>query len=156
MVTVERYDIIAAEVLAVLNNAEPEVKIRIPKALLEKLENISNKNHVVELNPNKSLEDQNLSPMTLDFLAGIYTKYLGTDLERNEYNDRLRFEKEAEEARKRQSVRSYDEMFDKPKSEETVEEKPKEEHNDNNKMVVVKKPNIFQKIWNKIIGIFKK
>ncbi len=154
MVTVERYDIVASEVLAVLNVTDPEVKARIPRELIAKLEEIADKNHKVEINPNKSLEDQNLNPMTLDYITGIYYKYLGTDLEKNEFNDRLRFQKEAEEARKKQSIRDYNEMFDRPKEEpiEKKEEKPEE----NNKLVVVKEPNIFKKLWNKIISIFKK
>ena len=74
MVAVERYDIIAAEVLEVLKHVEPEVKVRIPKSLIEKLENVASKDYIVELKPNKSLENQELHPETLDFLAGIYTK----------------------------------------------------------------------------------
>ena len=155
MVAVERYDIIAAEVLEVLKHVEPEVKVRIPKSLIEKLENVASKDYIVELKPNKSLENQELHPETLDFLAGIYTKYLGTEVEKNEYNDRLRFEKEAEEAIKRQNVRSYEEMFDRPKEEIPVKQ---EENNpeENNKLIEVKEPNIFKKILNKILSIFKK
>ncbi len=154
MVAVERYDIIAAEVLEVLNHAEPEVKVRIPKNLFEKLEKISNKNYKVELNPHKSLENQGLKEETLDFLAGIYTNYLGTEIEKNEYNDRLRFEKEAEEAIKRQNVRSYDEMFDKPK--ENLPKNDEEKNEENNKLIEVKEPNLFKRILNKIISLFKK
>ncbi len=154
MVAVERYDIIAAEVLEVLNHAEPEVKVRIPKNLFEKLEKISNKNYKVELNPHKSLENQGLKEETLDFLAGIYTNYLGTEIEKNEYNDRLRFEKEAEEAIKRQNVRSYDEMFNKPK--ENLPKNDEEKNEENNKLIEVKEPNLFKRILNKIISLFKK
>ena len=57
MVAVERYDIIAAEVLEVLKHVEPEVKVRIPKSLIEKLENVASKDYIVELKPNKSLEN---------------------------------------------------------------------------------------------------
>ena len=142
-----------AQVSAVLNKMNKEDLEKIPKGLLDTIEQSKDKEAEINLDPKIPLEDQNLSNETIAMLALLNYKYWADDNEREslkakyEENDRIK-EKELREKY------HTDDIFGNKAKEEEAKKKAEEA-----KMVEeVKETSLIEMpepIYVKIIKFFK-
>ncbi len=99
---------VAAEVLIALNYSQQDIINKIPHPLIKELEEISDKEHKIEIDKTKSLSEQNLMPESFDVLAGIYLKYCAAEEEKKRFYSKTKLNKiydiEAEKIEKNEQV----------------------------------------------------
>ncbi len=88
-----------SEVLEILKYISIEDYNKIPKSKIKLFETNSNKNYKFEYNPEKTLDEQNVSPIGKTIIAILFRDYWATDKQREkillkEQNDRLKIEEE--------------------------------------------------------------
>lgn len=147
-------ELMYAQVSAVLNKMRKEDLDKIPKALLDTIEESKDKEASINLDPKIPLEEQNLSDESIAMLALLNYKYWADDNEREslkakyEENDRIK-EKEL-----RDKYHTDDIFGNKAKEEEEAKKKAEEA-----KMVEeVKETSLIEMpepIYVKIIKFFK-
>lgn len=122
---------------------------KLPKKLIELIQNQSNKQYNINIDTNKSLLEQNFSKKAKDLIAVIKYNYWSTDEEKQQlqqifYDNENKYQKELSE--------KYDlnNIF---KKKESKIEMPQIE---NNVQMVVYKENIFIRIFNKLKNLIKK
>lgn len=122
---------------------------KLPKKLIELIQNQSNKQYNINIDTNKSLLEQNFSKKAKDLIAVIKYNYWSTNEEKQQlqqifYDNENKYQKELSE--------KYDlnNIF---KKKESKMEMPQIE---NNVQMVVYKENIFIRIFNKIKNLIKK
>ncbi len=132
------------EVLTVIKNLTKDDYEKIPKEYIEFLENNCNNDYDFEYNASKSFKEQELLEETKLILFGLFEKFGATDTQqakikvfKTNYNNRL-------EEQKREKY-NPNEIFKKTKN---VEEK--------NEIIEYKKQKWYQKIFAKILKIFKR
>lgn len=122
---------------------------KLPKKLIELIQNQSNEQYNINIDTNKSLLEQNFSKKAKDLIAVIKYNYWSTDEEKQQlqqifYDNENKYQKELSE--------KYDlnNIF---KKKESKIEMPQIE---NNVQMVVYKENIFIRIFNKLKNLIKK
>lgn len=122
---------------------------KLPKKLIELIQNQSNKQYNINIDTNKSLLEQNFSKKAKDLIAVIKYNYWSTNEEKQQlqqifYDNENKYQKELSE--------KYDlnNIF---KKKESKMEMPQIE---NNVQMVVYKENIFIRIFNKLKNLIKK
>lgn len=122
---------------------------KLPKKLIELIQNQSNKQYNINIDTNKSLLEQNFSKKAKDLIAVIKYNYWSTDEEKQQlqqifYDNENKYQKELSE--------KYDlnNIF---KKKESKIEMPQIE---NDVQMVVYKENIFIRIFNKLKNLIKK
>lgn len=122
---------------------------KLPKKLIELIQNQSNEQYNINIDTNKSLLEQNFSKKAKDLIAVIKYNYWSTNEEKQQlqqifYDNENKYQKELSE--------KYDlnNIF---KEKESKMEMPKIE---NNVQMVVYKENIFIRIFNKLKNLIKK
>lgn len=94
-----KYGIAYSELLEILKYIPREDYNKIPKAKIELFETNADKDYVFNYNPNKSLEDQNVSNITKGIIILLYRDYWATEVQRNKIitkqnYDRMKLEEE--------------------------------------------------------------
>lgn len=122
---------------------------KLPKKLIELIQNQSNKQYNINIDTNKSLLEQNFSKKAKDLIAVIKYNYWSTNEEKQQlqqifYDNENKYQKELSE--------KYDlnNIF---KKKESKIEMPQIE---NDVQMVVYKENIFIRIFNKLKNLIKK
>lgn len=147
----KKYNMAFSETLEILYKSEPKILNKIPKKLLEFLEenkdNTYNSDIIFKENWIKKLR-----PETCSIIALIYKKYIATEEEKRNF---IKFQKEKsivleEELRKKYN---YDDMFKRDSSNN--ENIIKEENTENNKELKIYKKSFFREIINKILIFLK-
>jgi len=69
------YSNVASELLEIFKYLDRELKEKIPHKLKESLERIQNKEHKLNIDKTKTLNEQSLLPQTRQILSIIYLKY---------------------------------------------------------------------------------
>ena len=122
---------------------------KLPKKLIELIQNQSNEQYNINIDTNKSLLEQNFSKKAKDLIAVIKYNYWSTNEEKQQlqqifYDNENKYQKELSE-------KYYiDNIF---KKKESKMEMPQIE---NNFQMVVYKENIFIRIFNKLKNLIKK
>jgi hypothetical protein len=124
---------------------------KLPKKLIELIQNQSDKQYNINIDTNKSLLEQNFSKKTKDFIAVIKYNYWSTDEERQQLKN-IFYENESKYQAELREKYNPDNLF--KKKEQTVEEK--EIKQENMQLIEYKEENIFKKILNRIMKFFKK
>ena len=122
---------------------------KLPKKLIELIQNQSNEQYNINIDTNKSLLEQNFSKKAKDLIAVIKYNYWSTDEEKQQlqqifYDNENKYQKELSEKY------DLDNIF---KKKESKMEMPQIE---NNVQMVVYKENIFIRIFNKLKNLIKK
>lgn len=94
-----KYGIAYSELLEILKYIPREDYNKIPKAKIELFETNADKDYVFNYNPNKSLEDQNVSNITKGIIILLFRDYWATEVQRNKIitkqnYDRMKLEEE--------------------------------------------------------------
>lgn len=147
--SLDLYNNVATEVLAVLKHSSTEIVSQIPENVFNTLKLKSNKEYICKLDAEKSLINQNLLPETLDVLTGIFIKYCATEKEKSEFYSRIQ---KTEGTKTIEGVKSYDEMFLDNNNSIKYEN---DEDTILKSLIITEKENIFKRIINKIIKFLK-
>ena len=122
---------------------------KLPKKLIELIQNQSNEQYNINIDTNKSLLEQNFSKKAKDLIAVIKYNYWSTNEEKQQlqqifYDNENKYQKELSEKY------DLDNIF---KKKESKMEMPQIE---NNVQMVVYKENILIRIFNKLKNLIKK
>ena len=147
-------ELMYAQVSAVLNKMRKEDLDKIPKALLDTIEESKDKEASINLDPKIPLEDQNLSNETIAMLALLNYKYWADDNERESLKAKYEENEKKKEKELREKYHTDDIFGNKAKEEEEAKKKAEEA-----KMVEeVKETSLIEMpepIYVKIIKFFK-
>ena len=96
-----KYAVAYSEVLEILKYIPIEDYNKIPKTKIELLE-ANASNNTFSYNPNKSLEEQNVSSITKGIIILLFRDYWATEIQRNKIvakqnHDRMKLEEEKKE-----------------------------------------------------------
>lgn len=133
------------EVLEILKYISKEDFSKIPSNLIKLFENNSNKNHIFSYNPNKTLQEQNVSITTKYIIAILFRDYWATPRQKEKIilKEKYDFNKLEEEKRDKYNP---DNIFN------TKQEEINETINQMQSIVEYKK----ETLWDKIKRIFQK
>lgn len=144
MVSIE-YANAYSEVLGILKFISKEDYEKIPNSKIELFETNQNKEYIFEYNPNKTLEEQNVSKRAKAIIGLLFRDYWATDEQKDKIIRKQNYDRQLLEEQKK-SMYDVENIF-KKKSYENKEVK---------EMVVYKEQRWYQKLFAKILKIFKK
>lgn len=105
------------EVLEILKYMSDGDVNKVPKDMIETFEVKQDKNHIFEVDTEKSIEEQNLLEETKDILANIFRDYWATEEQKQKIIARENFEREKLELEKREKY-NPDKIFEKKEEKE--------------------------------------
>ena len=136
----KEYKMALAEVNQILMYTKEDVVSKIPEKFKKFVENNMDQNHIIEINKNKSLVEQNIMEETKQILALIYRDYICLKEERaNLILQEQRIEKEKRE--------KYNINFEKRNERKNIVEE--------RVLIDYKEEKWYEKIINKVLRIFK-
>lgn len=144
MVSIE-YANAYSEVLGILKFIAKEDYEKIPNSKIELFETNQNKEYIFEYNSNKTLEEQNVSKRAKAIIGLLFRDYWATDEQKEKILRKQNYDRQILEEQKK-SMYDVKNIF-KKKSYENEEVK---------EMVVYKEQRWYQKLFVKILKIFKK
>ncbi|MBQ3408604.1 MAG: hypothetical protein IJH12_05310 [Clostridia bacterium] len=137
-----------SEILEILKYLTPEDYEKIPKEKIEFFEKNANKNYTFNYNPDKTLQEQNVSKTTRIIIGILFRDYWATEEQRDkivkfQQQERMRAEKEKEE---------------KYSTENLFKNNIKTSENENNEVALVeyKKDKWYKRLIMKINKFFKR
>lgn len=140
-----------SEVYEILKHMDSKYIKKIPRKLIETFENKKDKNHIIKIDVNKSLESQNISNKALQILAILNLNYWCED--ENEKRKLLQMYAENDRINEERAREKYnpDNIF---KNRRNSIKKDYEV--ENRQMIECKKQNLFGKVWDRIMKFFIK
>lgn len=134
-----------SEVLDIINNMEDIYREKISTKFMEFLVKNQNENYINHMNPNFEMNEQIKGKKTKEILAIIAYNYWYNEEQREEYKKRL---KENEEIHQQELRKLYD-------TDNLFKRNRENEDTNNMHIMVVQKKKWYQKIFEKIKGIFR-
>lgn len=134
-----------SEVLDIINNMEDIYREKISTKFMEFLVKNQNENYINHMNPNFEMNEQIKGKKTKEILAIIAYNYWYNEEQREEYKKRL---KENEEIHQQELRKLYD-------TDNLFKRNRENEDTNNMQIMVVQKKKWYQKIFEKIKGIFR-
>ena len=134
-----------SEVLDIINNMEDIYREKISTKFMEFLVKNQNENYINHMNPNFEMNEQIKGKKTKEILAIIAYNYWYNEEQREEYKKRL---KENEEIHQQELRKLYD-------TDNLFKRNRESEDTNNMQIMVVQKKKWYQKIFEKINGIFR-
>ena len=145
MVNVE-YANAYSEIIGILKYLSNEDYEKIPKEKINLFETCANKDYIFKYNPNKTLQEQNVSKITRTIIAILFRDYWATDEQRNKIKAFQNNKRHQIDEENRQKYNT--DIFKKRNNITTESINEKSE----NMQLVEYKENIFKRI----LGFFKK
>lgn len=136
------------EVYEILQNTENELVEKIPHKFIDFLKNNMNSDYVTNIDSNIEIDKQALLPETEDVLSLIYRSYWATDEEKIEFSNKDKEDLAKIKSNNKVEYKDVDEIFKKKQNLNSVTL--------NNNLMVIQKENFFQKLFKKILSMFKK
>ena len=133
------------EVNDILENTEEELINAIPKNVKEFIRNNMDEDYESKIQSNLEIDKQDLLEETEEILSLLYRNYWATEEEKMEIS--RRDDEEIQLDKKIREEQDIENIFKKRKNNK--------KNSCENQLIVVKKQNIFTKIINKIIKMFK-
>lgn len=134
-----------SEVLDIINNMEDIYREKISTKFMEFLVENQNEKYINHMNPNLEMNEQIKGKKTKEILAIIAYNYWYNEEQREEYKKRL---KENEEIHQQELRKLYD-------TDNLFKRNRESEDTNNMQIMVVQKKKWYQKIFEKIKGIFR-
>lgn len=131
------------EVLEILKYIPEEDYNKIPKEKIELFETNANDNYKFNYEPNKTLDEQNVSKIAKGIIAILFRDYWANDNQREKIIAKQNYDRIKLEEQKREQY-NPDELFRKKKIDDVKENENKEEIY--NLPIEVKKENFYQRI----------
>lgn len=136
------------EVYDILKNTDQELLDKIPTKFMDFIKDNMNTDYQTNIKTDLEIDKQTLLKETESILSLIYRSYWATDEEKQNFKLKDNEELLKAEELKKSQYKDIDEIFQKRKSLNNVTL-------DNN-LMVIKKENFIEKIFNKILSIFRK
>ena len=151
MVTNEFADA-SAEIIEILKYLPQSDVEKVPQKLRSFFTKVANKNYVTKIDPNKSMQEQQIKEKTKDLIAVLYRNYWCSEEERTSLDKKLI-----------ENDKKYEEMLREKYNPDNIFE-VKEEHkeeketieNTTQEIIKYTKLNFLQKIFEKIKSFFKR
>lgn len=134
-----------SEVYEILNILGNDYINKLPERLYENICNERDKNSVKEFDVNKSINEQGINKNTLEFIAYLNLQYWCNEEQKQQL---LKQYKENDEKFEQELRKKYN-------PDKIFENKEEEFNKDNVQLEKFERQNLFRKLWNKIIGLFK-
>ena len=144
MVSVE-YANAYSEVLGILKFISKEDYEKIPNSKIKLFETNQNNEYIFEYNPNKTLEEQNVSKRAKAIIGLLFRDYWATDEQKEKIIRKQNYDRQILEGQKKS-------MYD----VENIFKKKTYENEEVKEMVVYKKHRWYQKLFAKILKRFKR
>lgn len=143
------YKIAYSEVLEILKHISEEEYNKIPNDMIELFKTNANNDNEFVYNPNKTLEEQNVSETARTIIAILFRDYWATETQKEKIIAKQNYDRE----KIKEEKYNYNNLFNKNKKETEIQEEIK-----NNEVDIISyKESIFKRIINKIKDIlFKK
>ena len=159
MVTNEFADA-SSELIEILKYLPQNEVEKVPQKLRSFFTKVANKNYVTKIDPNKSMQEQEIKEKTKDLIAVLYRNYWCSEEERTSLDKKLIENDKKYEEMLREKY-NPDNIFEvKAKEKEEHKEEIKEEkelvENTTQEMIKYTKLNFLQKIFEKIKSFFKR
>ncbi len=138
------------EVHDILENTDDELLSKIPSKFMEFLNSNMNSDYITNIDFNTDIDKQPLLKETEALLSLIYRSYWATDDEKKEFAIKDADELKMKEEMKKQNYDGKDiyQVFEQRRNLDSITL--------DNSLMVIKKENFIQKIFNKILNLFKK
>lgn len=138
------------EVHDILENTDDELLAKIPSKFMNFLNSNMNSDYITNIDFNTDIDKQPLLKETEALLSLIYRSYWATANEKKEFAIKDSKELKMKEEIKKQDYQGKDiyQIFEQRKNIDNITL--------NNNLMVIKKENFIQKIFNKILNLFKK
>ena len=150
-----KYAIAYSEILEILKHIPIEDYNKIPKTKIELFETNANNEYTFNYDPSKTLEEQNVSNITKGIIILLFRDYWATGVQRNKIIAKQNYDRMKLEEKKKEKY-NPDNIFNKKQG---VINDIVEEHNvkeENMAIVKYKKQKWYQKIFDKILHMFRK
>lgn len=150
-----KYAVAYSEVLEILKHIPIEDYNKIPKTKIELFETNANNEYTFNYDPSKTLEEQNVSNITKGIIILLFRDYWATGVQRNKIIAKQNYDRMKLEEKKKEKY-NPDNIFNKKQG---VINDIVEEHNvkeENMAIVKYKKQKWYQKIFDKILHMFRK
>ena len=134
------------EVLEILKYISIEDYNKIPKSRIELFKINANNNYIFTYNPDKTLDEQNVSKIAKGIIAILFRDYWATDIQREKIMRKQNYDRQKLEEEKRKKY-NPDNLFKKKEIKEIQKEKIVA-------LTEFKESNFFKKILNKFISFF--
>lgn len=144
-----KYQNALSEVEEILKRTDEELLEKIPSSVKQFIKENKNEEYIVQIDGNKSLEEQNILSETQAILALIYRTYWATEDERKEFEQQDIIELEKEQQKRTQIY--FNDIFENRKSKQKESLQASNEVKD---LVLVKEEKWYQKVWNKLCNLF--
>ena len=146
------YNKALAEINIILENTEEEIKNKIPNDFKKFIKENMDDAHYINIDQNRSLNEQNISKETKQILALIYRDYLCDKEERIKL---INQEKQEQLKKEQEEHEKYNINFDiiNGNRQKSIMEKLKE--NANTSLIEISQEKWYKKIINKILIFFK-
>lgn len=151
----EKYGVAYSEILEILKYIPIEDYNKIPKEKIEIFETYANKEYTFDYDPSKTLKEQNVSNITKEIIILLFRDYWATGVQRNKIIAKQNYDRMKLEEKKKEKY-NPDNIFNKTQG---VINDIVEEHNvkeENMAIVKYKKQKWYQKIFDKILHMFRK
>ena len=143
------------EILEIIKYLPHNEYEKIPEEKLKFYEKYKDSLYQFEYNPNKSLNEQNVSRETKVLIVDLFKETIATKTQKEKLNILL-LQNEKEYQNKLYEKYSYDKLFNKRQNRIIVENKKEEKNENINNNVTVYKENIFFKVYQFLKSIFNK
>ena len=138
-----------SEVLEILKYISKEDYEKIPISKIQLFETNQNKEYIFEYNPNKTLEEQNVSKKAKAIIAILFRDYWATNEHKNKIIKKQTYDRQLLEEQKK-GLYDIENIFKKKSLESEIEIKEKATE------MVVYRENIFKIIFNKLINFIRR
>ena len=143
------YKIAYSEVLEILKHISEEEYNKIPNDMIELFKTNANNDNEFVYNPNKTLEEQNVSETARTVIAILFRDYWATETQKEKIIAKQNYDRK----KIKEEKYNYNNLFNKNKKETEMQEEIKNNEVD----IIPYKESIFKRIINKIKDIlFKK
>lgn len=139
------------ELKEILNHVEPSFKNKLPKNLIQRLDNLNNNEYNFNYDTTKPLNEQKILKQTKELLSGLYLKYCCDEAESTEL---IKICKENEVTRSKDFEVNWEERKQKASNTESIEETidKEEKVSEQNSLQIIEetKDSFIKRLINKI------
>ena len=151
MVSVE-YANAYSEVLEILKYISKEDYEKIPNSKIELFETNHNKEYIFKYNPNKTLDEQNVSKTAKAIIAILFRDYWATEIQKEKIITKQNYDRKQLEEKKKERYNS-DNLFKNNEKKINLDDTKQEQ-----KLALIEINNIkwYKKVWKFITRFFSK
>lgn len=141
-----------SEVLEILKYISKEDYEKIPNSKIELFETNHNKEYIFKYNPNKTLDEQNVSKIAKAIIAILFRDYWATEIQKEKIIAKQNYDRMQLEEKKKEIYNS-DNIFKNNKKKIVLDATEQEQKQD---LIEINNIKWYKKVWKFIIRFFSK